>query len=295
MEYAYQRDDLSVIVTRFNVNISTTKTKEVARINPAVDVDYLARRFVLFERYTVPSIRAQENQNFIWVVLFHADTPAQYKARIAALQQDYPVFCPVFVGDDEDVQRVLSDYLLSFAARRYVISRIDNDDAFHTQFTAQIHALVAADASSEYVVIFPYGVQYHESQRIATKYLFDLNHFSTLVTCYDGQGLLKNILDYNHMKVGEFFTLKQITLPEPMWLEVIHDSNISNRMHVSRRHIIRTEAQLAGFGMPLAIAKNAYLIASFYAIFKQPINAARLVKMYGIKGVVQKAKEKFIH
>ncbi len=284
--------DLHVIVTRFNVNISTAKTKEVAKINPATDVGYLDRRFTLFETYTVPSIQTQTNQNFIWVVLFHADIPQKYKEKIARLQQEYPVFHPIFVGDTQDVQAVLSDVLLQFAAKRYIISRIDNDDAFHASFVAQVQKMVAADATSEYVIIFPYGVQYHENQRIAANYIFDLNHFSTLVTVYDGQGLLKNILDYNHMKVGSYFTLKQVALAVPMWLEVIHDNNISNRMHVERKQIVRDAASLSAFGMPLPIGKYAYYIAYFYAIFQAPLNAMRLVKMYGVKGCAAKVIEK---
>ncbi len=293
-EHFCAEGDQHFIVTRFNVNINTTKTKDVARINPAVDIAYLDRRFALFQTYTVPSIQHQTNQNFIWVVLFHADTPQKFKDIIAALQQAYPVFHPVFVGDAEDVQQVLSAYLLGFAAQRYVISRIDNDDAFHGSFVQQVQVQAAADAGSDYVIIFPYGVQYHERQQIAAKYLFELNHFSTLVTVYQGSGLLKNILDYNHMKVADDFALKQILLDTPMWLEVIHDSNISNRMHVERKHILREAAALAGFGMPLPIARHAYAIATCYAVFKQPINALRLLKMYGIKGCATKLREKLM-
>ncbi len=276
--------EMHFVVTRFNVNIDTVKTKDVARINPAIDVDYLDRRFVLFETYTVPSMRQQTNQNFIWVVLFHADTPQQYKDRLSQLKGAYPQFHPLYVPHEKDHMAALNEYLLAFDAKRYIISRVDNDDAFHLGFIQQTQEVVASEQENEYVIIFPYGVQYHESRRIATKYMFPLNHFSTLVTPNAGDGQLKSIITYNHMEVGEFFTLKQIMLDKPMWLEVIHDYNISNRMHVKHRYILRDRAVLDGFGVPLPIARNAYVVGIFYAVFQRPINLMRLLKMYGVKG-----------
>lgn len=294
MEYSYQCDDLYVIVTRFNVNInySVAKTKTLAQINPAVDEGYLARRFELFERYTIPSIQQQTLQNFIWLVLFHADTPQHYKDRIAALQQEYPAFRPLFVQDDEDYLAAMDAYLLSFAAKRYISARIDNDDAFHAGFMQAVQEIVQKDTRVEYMILFALGLQYHEKKQFATKYNFPMNHFSALITPNLGDGTLKNILTYNHTTVTEFFEIEMVSQPQPMWLEVVHDSNVSNRMHVKRDSIVREDAQLVDFGGKIHLGKHAVRTASLYAAFSKPINAIRLYKMYGTKGIVLKVKEK---
>ncbi len=285
---------LYVIITRFNINIkyATATTKLLGEINPAVDEGYLSHRFELFERYTVPSIKAQTMQDFIWVVLFHQDTPQKYKDKIAALQQSYPAFCPLYIAHTENYIETTNQYLLSLGAARYIMARIDNDDAFHCSFMQEVQALVQADASPEYLILFANGLQYHQKQGFATKYHFPMNHFSAFVTPNHGDGSLKNLLVYNHTTVDKLFTTKMIQNKQPLWLEVVHESNVSNRMQVKRSSIVRTQAELAGFGGAFPLGKHAVRTATIYAVFKKPINAVRLLKMYGVKGVVLKLKEK---
>lgn len=294
MKKAPLSGELYVIITRFNINIkyAAATTKLLSEINPAVDEDYLRHRFDLFERYTVPSIKAQAMQDFIWVVLFHQDTPQKYKDKIAALQQSYPTFHPLYIAHTENYIETTNQYLLSFGAARYIMARIDNDDAFHCSFMQEVQALAHADASPEYLILFVNGLQYYQKRGFATKYHFPMNHFSALVTSNDGDGTLKNLLFYNHTVVDQLFLTKKIQNKQPLWLEVVHESNVSNRMQVKRESIVHTQEELAGFGAHIPLASNAVRIATIYAVLKKPINAIRLLKMYGIKGIALKAQEK---
>lgn len=294
MSEAYQQDELYAVVTRFNINVKYTKvtTKLLDEINPAVDEGYLSRRFELFETYTVPSIQNQLAQNFIWVVLFHQDTPQKYKDKIMALQQAYPAFHPLFVPHTTDYIALTNQYLLSFGAKRYIMARIDNDDAFHESFMQQVQAVVQNDPRTEYLILFANGLQYHEKQRFATRYHFPLNHFSAFVTPNKGDGTLNNVLSYNHTMVDKLFEIEMVQNEQPMWLELVHESNVSNRMQVKRQHIVRKIEELDGFGDHYALSAYAARIAVVYALLKKPINAVRLYKMYGMKGVVGKIKEK---
>ncbi len=280
------------ILTRFNVVMDTQKPKALAQINLATDEAYLDRRFALFQKYTVPSMQGQTCPNFNWLVLFHADTPQKYKAYIAELQREYPAFCPIFVSPQESYLEAVNAYMLRAQASRYIMSRIDNDDAFHASFVEQVQADFAAIPQTEYILIYPNGAQYYERQQIAARYLFPFNHFSTLVSAPQPDGSLKNILVYNHMEIEKDFVVKEVFPADFMWLEVIHDSNVTNRLKIKRKNILRDKESLAGFGAALELSKNAYRIACFYAIFQRPINAARLLKSYGIKGCLAKVAEK---
>ncbi|MEM1060752.1 MAG: glycosyltransferase, partial [Planctomycetota bacterium] len=57
-----------VILTRFNLRSSGREAKYRATAG------WMDERFDLFEKFTVPSINAQTDQDFVWFVFFDAET-----------------------------------------------------------------------------------------------------------------------------------------------------------------------------------------------------------------------------
>ena len=71
------------IITMFNLRMHWKGiNKEIGAIDTATSEKYLSKRFELFEKYAVPSIKKQSKKNFIWLVLFSEDTPKKYAARV---------------------------------------------------------------------------------------------------------------------------------------------------------------------------------------------------------------------
>src|SRR5262245_39376143 len=117
-----------ILLTRFNVSCEWGRG-----IVPGVE--WMKRRFQLFETFTIPSLQSQTNRNFKWLVFFHVSTPDEFRTKIADLARrgdfiaryvDRINLCDPFpahgimpfieAARDED-----SEFLIT--------SRIDNDDA----------------------------------------------------------------------------------------------------------------------------------------------------------------------
>ena len=79
-----------LLFTRFNINSADTLS---CRLDPA----YLKVRFELFERYCLPSVQNQTNQNFIWLLLLDENTPNDYKDRIKLYQEKYGRITPIYL------------------------------------------------------------------------------------------------------------------------------------------------------------------------------------------------------
>ena len=73
------------VITRFNIRASYECKLKNPDNNPMrriLDEDYLEERFSIFEKYTLPSMKQQTNQNFTWIILFHKNTPNSFKKKI---------------------------------------------------------------------------------------------------------------------------------------------------------------------------------------------------------------------
>src|ERR1700735_3717087 len=82
-----------VILTRFNVRYE----EDSAVPSIGVDPGWLQERFRLFEKYCLPSVLGQTDQNFRWLLFFDRATPEPFATRARALAVTragiFPVFC----------------------------------------------------------------------------------------------------------------------------------------------------------------------------------------------------------
>ncbi len=75
------------LITRFNLktaNWAVTKNKE-ALLTEA----WMNHRLWLFENFCLPSVAAQVNKDFEWLIYFDLSTPDQYKVQIDKLTAPY--------------------------------------------------------------------------------------------------------------------------------------------------------------------------------------------------------------
>lgn len=74
------------VITRFNMPIFPTRVNGEKVKN--CDVDFLNNRLDIFEKYCMPSLRNQTNQNFQWLVMFDVNTPHAIKERLVRIEKN---------------------------------------------------------------------------------------------------------------------------------------------------------------------------------------------------------------
>lgn len=230
-----------LILTRFNLAMKFRCDRrfdsDVPIEKPWLNTEYLGKRFDIFEKYTFPSFENQKNKEFKWIVMFHADTPSDFKERIDGLESRMEQFIPVFLTDNEckKNRKWLQEYIhKNYEGKKIITTRMDNDDAVHDTFVEHIQRdILDSKMTNNTVLTYSNGLQYDSRTEIALKYPYVNNHFLTLyVTGTKGNN---HILFYNHSTINEYVEEGQIRILEkhtdiPLWVEIITESNYSNRL-----------------------------------------------------------------
>src|SRR4051812_14454073 len=124
-----------VLLTRFNLPSAGHEGLVRAKEN------WLRDRVALFERYCLPSVRAQTCQDFTWIVYFDPQSP-QWLRDWAGEHQDSGDFHVVY--RDEVPRAVLLDDIraaLPGAPRGTLLTtNLDNDDSVARDFVARLQA-----------------------------------------------------------------------------------------------------------------------------------------------------------
>jgi hypothetical protein len=233
-----------VLLTRFNVRYVEDPNAQSIGTDPS----WLTSRFELFERYCLPSVIAQSEQNFSWIVFFDAATPPEFAERAKALSalraRTYPIFWDTLPVDR--VKETIAS-LLPTEPQWLLTSRLDNDDGLHADFMATLQR--AQSFKEAEVLNCPNGVILNRQSAYRRRDMS--NAFIALSEPYAGFKTVFSIL--RHVYANESYPVRQLEGP-PMWLQVIHDTNISNRVRGWRAPL----ADVApGFQIPLDLAPAA--------------------------------------
>ncbi len=277
------------LITRFNVRMDTMLTNQLDQIDITSDEEYLEERFRLFFCYTVPSVIAQTDRNFKWIILLSSNTPEIFKERISKLvisQNDLIV--PLYITDNENYLNVLNKYIcINTETDIYITSRVDNDDALNVCYIEKVHEFVASHPLSEYALVFDNGYQLNEKNDFAVLYYFPTNHFSSLVSVHDKERI-KTVIEFNHMEIGRNFNVINVNNSNPMWLEVIHQTNVTNRMHIKLNSYVLDKNALRCFGLDKQIIEISVFKKIVILCLQRIINLVRLFEQYGIKKSLKK-------
>lgn len=205
-----------LIITRFNVRF---KGGGFATRNMP---GWLEHRFALFEQYCLPTLKSQSSTNFEWILYFDKDTPPSFLDRARTLIADCPHFHLRFVdlysGDWllEDLRTYLGDrcnWLLS--------TRLDNDDGLNEHFVENLQRQVRF--TTREALNFPEGIvlghgHIYRSRQTSNAFLSVSEPFESFQTA----------LHANHKEMAQHMPLREVE-SGPMWLQVVHDANVSNK------------------------------------------------------------------
>lgn len=208
-----------VIMTRFN--LATPGRESALRNRPG----WLAERFDLFERYCLPSVAAQTERRFHWIVYFDADTPEPFRARIEAcraVQPFTPYFTPLFPA--EGWPRSVRE-TLDAPAPWLLTTRLDNDDALAADFVARLRAAALEAPLRRGALNFTNGYIMAGGRLYAHSH--PSNAFASWLEPWDEA--MRTAPSIAHMEFAEHGPVRQIG-GAAAWMQIVHGGNVSNKV-----------------------------------------------------------------
>ncbi|MBK7382516.1 MAG: hypothetical protein IPI81_04155 [Flavobacteriales bacterium] len=272
-----------VINTRFNMYRPVALERHDRFGRPTDTLEWLERRFQLFEAYCLPSMKAQTDQDFSWIVFFSDRTPDKWKARIEAIQRDFPPFIPVYTKDGEEQPTRLRTELkrmLHPTDTHVITSRIDNDDAYHRTMVERIRKELAGQDDA--YIVFLNGLQVDIDRRVVAHQRKASNSFLARIGKL-GTGDPPTVMDVLHQDVELTGRSRNIDT-DPMWLQVIHSDNVTNDLSSGR--VLFTADLQKDFGIVpevrINVLRSAW-VAVRYRLFVGPANRVKgiLARLFG--------------
>jgi hypothetical protein len=206
-----------VILTRFNV--PTPGRESLIRAQDG----WLRDRIELFERYCLPSVAAQTEQHFEWIVYFDPESPQWFMDWLAGLGPDRP-FHPIF-RTSISRQEMLSDVrsVTSARARTLLTTNLDNDDGLAVDFVARLQSAVSGGRREALYLSEGIILQGTETYLRTDR----SNAFCSVAEPWDAPVMAW--ADW-HNRLGRSMPVVQVG-GGPGWLQVVHGRNVSNNVH----------------------------------------------------------------
>ena len=212
-----------IILTRFNLLSGSAYERHIRSSS-----GWLEHRFELFEKYCLPSVLNQSNQNFTWFIFFDANTPNHFKNRVKQYQIQCPNMKPLWVkGIPPKFVRAVIKFHIKDTDRLLITTRLDNDDAINVNFIKELQDRVInikEEIDSPLVLNFDRGLCLNKNRTYSC--IDKSNAFASLVEPIRKE--INTIWQYKHDNLNRF---EMLNLQEPaMWLQIIHRHNVSNRV-----------------------------------------------------------------
>ncbi len=225
------RHDLPVDVT---VAVLTRINVYLFREQPFEDRSLLHRRLDLFERWTIPSVRAQTSPVDQWVIFVDERTHPEDVARMQAAVEGLPTTFVTMASryEPKDYYDTISRALHG-DAEWLVTCRLDSDDALGRDYTRHLRA-AARETPGEFL-------NFERGWKLAGKRLRQVVDASNPFLAYmePTSTRPRTVFHVKHHEAATSAPVRQIAA-EPMWLMNIHDHNMLSTLsgkRVSRRRL----------------------------------------------------------
>ena len=244
------------IVTRFNIKSEGwVNDKNGKKVN---DLAWLKKRYNLFEMFCLPSMQSQTEKEYSWLVFFDVHTPDGFKKKNEKIREQLPQFIPLYVNDFSDFESTLREFVLKKTQTEYIMtSRFDNDDCFHKNAVAVIQtAFVKKDLT---IIELSKGLTMliEDETKLAKRENVFSGPFITLIEKKSDVKSVKTIYDCEHTSWGDLADFISID-SNFYWLQIIHDANISNRLH---QDLTYSKKLLKGFNFDYSVKfKLSYML-----------------------------------
>ncbi|WP_299114715.1 glycosyltransferase [uncultured Winogradskyella sp.] len=244
------------IVTRFNIKSEGwVNDKNGKKVN---DLAWLKKRYDLFKTFCLPSMQAQTEKEYSWLVFFDVNTPEEFKKKNEGISEQLPQFIPLYVNDFLDFENTLREFVFEKSHTEYIMtSRFDNDDSFHED---AINAIQKAFVKKDLTIIeLSKGLTMliEDETKLAKRENVFSGPFITLIEKKSDVKSLKTVYDCEHTSWGDLADFIAID-SNFYWLQTIHDANISNRLY---QDLTYSKKLLKGFNFDYSVKfKLSYLL-----------------------------------
>lgn len=194
---------------------------------------WTGERLELFEKYTLPSVAAQTNKKFKWLIFCDPTTDMKYQLRLLDLIDPHPNFSVHYAEPPHKhewynpTQEVLTEFIVPFLIKeeRTITTRLDSDDMLACDFVDRVYSAIDPTLPHE-VLIFPHGYIMDKEGNYYKKRWGD-NPFVTAVET--GQDI-KTAFGANHMRASRISTNYKNVDANPAWVCVVHADNAKNTL-----------------------------------------------------------------
>lgn len=206
-----------VLLTRFNLPSAGRESQVRAQEG------WLRNRVDLFQRFCLPSVKAQTCGNVHWIVYFDPESPSWLIDSVPRLASEggfVPIFRATVSHDQlvEDLTKVVGN-----PRGRLITTNLDNDDGLALDFAErlQLQACIPTDRTAIY---------FSRGMILAGKDLYSRtdrrNAFCSVVESWEQPATCW--ADWHNL-LGKSMPVMEIA-GGPAWLQVVHGGNVSNRV-----------------------------------------------------------------
>jgi hypothetical protein len=222
----------------FQVEHATVAEREAFLYDPA----RLAQRFAVFESFTLPSLRAQTDTDFTFVIVTGDSLPAEALARLQTMTRDLSqvVVRQLPPGQHRAVTQDAINAAKTDTRHPSLQFRLDDDDAISRDFVAELrtkaadlqfmlrdHRMIALDFNRGYVATpSEAGIS---AQEIAMPY------WTPALAVMTAAGVHKTIMNFSHHKIWQ--QMPTVTFTDtPMFVRGITHMNDSRQKKAILRY-----------------------------------------------------------
>lgn len=216
----FKKFDLTtILITEFNWGT-----------NPkGIEDDYLEGRFEIFSKYTFPSINAQTDNDFYWILLLNSQTPQQFRDKLEEYQKKSTMNMILAYIDCTNSQPKIPDIIKNYVdiKTRYVLTcRCDNDDMLAKEYISCMKE--NARPINNLFLDFIRGYNLNNTDKSINTYKCRSNHFIGYIDDLNKNDL-QTVFKGQHAFIREQGWIRRIDNKSyPLWCEIIHDTNIIN-------------------------------------------------------------------
>lgn len=206
------------------------------------DPDRLMRRFQLFERLALHSVKFQRNENFKVAVLTGDTLPDDARAHLKALIKDVPqmqlVSLPKMIMTGA-LRRAFSALEDDEGATHTATFRLDDDDAMHRITTHRIAKLShqflgLRNPRDPFAIGFTRGFYLDTSKRRKPlREWYEKTPLGIGLTLVAPKDMPLNVFRRNHRKLGQYFDSFN-EIGKPMYIRSVHRDNDSSAKPTGR-------------------------------------------------------------
>ncbi len=188
----------------------------------------MKRRIEIFEKITLPSVLAQKEKNFTWLVLFDPSVKDEHSDFIQKLENIS--FCIPVYSEDGLLPTIKNKISETTPAdiRHIITTRLDNDDAIHQDYIKDLQSNFTPNQN--YIINFSEGFSY--SDEMASIFNRNMTMFASFFECLDN-GELQTVYCAPHPALRKVAPVKHIH-SKPMYIYYHHSINVSgNKLNLT--------------------------------------------------------------